>query len=235
MALTILTGVARPGQVGEVVARHLAALGHWVVLLDRDGDAAEARAAELRAGGLLATGMGVDLTDPDALARAAGMVAALGEGGVGALVNLAGGFGATGALDESEPAELQRLLAINLTTAFLTTRAFLPALRRTGGAVVYFASVAALAEGSAAGMAAYAAAKAGVVALMRAVAADEAPHGVRANALAPSAIRTAANVASMGDHGPYVERESVAAVVGWLCSEQARDVTGQVLRLGLDR
>lgn len=235
MALTILTGVARPGQVGEVVARHLAALGHWVVLLDRDGDAAEARAAELRAGGLLATGMGVDLTDPDALARAARMVAALGEGGVGALVNLAGGFGATGALDESEPAELQRLLAINLTTAFLTTRAFLPALRRTGGAVVYFASVAALAEGSAAGMAAYAAAKAGVVALMRAVAADEAPHGVRANALAPSAIRTAANVASMGDRGPYVERESVAAVVGWLCSEQARDVTGQVLRLGLDR
>ena len=233
MSLAILTGVAHPGQVGEIVARHLAALGHHVVLLDRNGALASERAAELRASALQATGIGVDLTDAGALQQAAQVVDGIDDGAVGALVNLAGGFGATGPLDASDPAELQRLLAVNLTTAFLTTRAFLPALRRTRGAVVYFASAAALPEGAPGGLAAYAAAKGAVLALMRAVAADERPHGVRANALAPGSIRTAANVAAMGAAGPYVERESVAAVVGWLCSEQARDVSGQVLRLGV--
>jgi NAD(P)-dependent dehydrogenase (short-subunit alcohol dehydrogenase family) len=67
---------------------------------------------------------------------------------------------------------------------------------------------------------------------MRAVAADEAAHGVRANAVAPTSVRTAANEATMGDSPRYVERESVADVVHWLCSPEARDVTGQVLRVG---
>jgi NAD(P)-dependent dehydrogenase (short-subunit alcohol dehydrogenase family) len=67
---------------------------------------------------------------------------------------------------------------------------------------------------------------------MRAVSADERPSGVRANAVALSAVRTAANVAAMGDDASYVEREDVARVVRWLCSEEARSVTGQVVRLG---
>lgn len=238
MSLVIVTGVARPGQVGETVARQLAAAGHHVVLLHRDGAAAEQRAAELRADALHATAIGVDLTDAPALDRVAATVRALeddgasGAGGVAALVNVAGGFAMSGPLDQSDPAELQRLLAINLTTAYLATRAFLPALRRARGAVVYFGSAAALPEGKPAGMAAYAAAKSAVHTLMRAVAAAEAPHGVRANALAPTSIRTATNVAAMGADAPYVERESVAAVVAWLCSDAARDVTGQLLRLG---
>ena len=81
-------------------------------------------------------------------------------------------------------------------------------------------------------MAAYAAAKSGVLALMRAVAQEEAKAGVRANAVAPTAIRTAANERSMGADASYVEREEVAATVGWLCSASASAVTGQALRLG---
>jgi len=70
------------------------------------------------------------------------------------------------------------------------------------------------------------------VALMRAVAADERQAGVRANAVALSAVRTAANVAALGADATYVEREDVARVVRWLCSEEARSVTGQIVRLG---
>jgi NAD(P)-dependent dehydrogenase (short-subunit alcohol dehydrogenase family) len=80
-------------------------------------------------------------------------------------------------------------------------------------------------------MAPYAAAKTGVAVLMQAVAQEERANGVRANALAPASIRTAANLQSMGGDTRYVEREDVAAAVVWLCSEQARAVTGQVVRL----
>jgi NAD(P)-dependent dehydrogenase (short-subunit alcohol dehydrogenase family) len=123
------------------------------------------------------------------------------------------------------------MIAINLTTAYVATRAFLPALRRRRGAVVYFASAAALAGASIGGTAAYAAAKSGVVALMRAVSQKERGAGVRANAVAPTSIRTAENVASMGDTERYVERAEVAEVVAWLCSDAASAVTGQVIRL----
>jgi NAD(P)-dependent dehydrogenase (short-subunit alcohol dehydrogenase family) len=81
-------------------------------------------------------------------------------------------------------------------------------------------------------MAAYAAAKSGVLALMRAVAEEERATGVRANALAPTAIRTAANLDSMGENVRYVEREEVADAVLFLCSDGASAISGQVIRLG---
>jgi NAD(P)-dependent dehydrogenase (short-subunit alcohol dehydrogenase family) len=144
---------------------------------------------------------------------------------------VAGGFGMTGALDESDPEAWAKQFTINLETAFATTRAFLPSVRAAKGSFVYFGSVAATPGGSPKGMAAYAAAKSGVLSLMRTVALDEKAHGVRANAVAPTAIRTATNVADMGDKADYVERESVADVVAFLASPLARNVSGQVLVL----
>ena len=81
-------------------------------------------------------------------------------------------------------------------------------------------------------MSAYAAAKGGVITLMRAVAGEERGNGVRANALAPQAIRTESNLSSMGEDQKYVEPETVAAWVLWLCSRTAGPVSGQVIRLG---
>jgi NAD(P)-dependent dehydrogenase (short-subunit alcohol dehydrogenase family) len=80
-------------------------------------------------------------------------------------------------------------------------------------------------------MSGYAASKAGVTALMRAVAQEERANGIRSNALAPTAIRTGANLDSMGDKFAYVERESVAAVIAFLCSREAVNITGQVIEL----
>jgi NAD(P)-dependent dehydrogenase (short-subunit alcohol dehydrogenase family) len=240
--LAVLTGVGREGQVGEVVARAFAERGASLVLIDRTGDHVRARAAEIAAAaGVRAWGYACDLTDDDAVLRLAEEVAAVVPGGghVHALVNLAGGFAAGGPVRETDPALLQRMLAINLTTAFAATRAFLPLLRAAaadhgdgGASVVYFGSAAALPGASPAGVGPYVAAKSGVLALMRAVAAEERDAGVRANAVAPTAIRTGDNLRTMGDAGPrYVEREAVADAVLFLCSREARNVTGQVLKL----
>jgi 3-oxoacyl-[acyl-carrier protein] reductase len=123
------------------------------------------------------------------------------------------------------------MLSINLMTAFLVTRAFLPLIRTARGAIVYFASEAALPGAKVANVAAYAVAKSGVVTLMRAVAQEERESGVRANALAPASIRTAANMNAMGDNARYVERDEVAHAVAYLCSDDASAITGQLIAL----
>jgi NAD(P)-dependent dehydrogenase (short-subunit alcohol dehydrogenase family) len=102
-------------------------------------------------------------------------------------------------------------------------------LRTTRGALVFFASEAILPGGRTKGISAYAAAKSAVVALMQSIAQEEAANGVRANALAPTSIRTAANLASMGPDVAYVSREDVAGVALWLCSDEARVVSGQLI------
>jgi NAD(P)-dependent dehydrogenase (short-subunit alcohol dehydrogenase family) len=215
--------------VGEAVARAFAMEGARLIVLARDDSDAEARAAELRTTGARVDAFGVDLTDAARLERTAAAVRSVAPGGLDALVHVAGGFAMSGPVAESDPAVSHRQIAINLTTAYLTTRAFLPLVRDRHGAIVYFVSVDALPGGSPAGKAAYAAAKSGVLALMRAVAAEEHEHGVRANAVAPSAVRTATNVGAMGEDARYVEREEAAEAVMFLCSATA--VNGQVMVL----
>lgn len=226
----VLTGVGRVGQVGEYVARRFAEQRFALAIIDRSADDAEARATTLRDSGFRATAYPCDLTDDAQVQRAAADVTATGSP-IAALVNMAGGFAMSGDVADSDPAQWKKQFDINHTTAYLATRAFLPALRHTRGAIVYFASAAALPGGTTKGMAAYAAAKGAVVTLMRAVAEQEARGGVRANAVAPSAIRTADNEKSMGADAPYVERADVAEAVLFLCSEGARAVSGQVIEL----
>lgn len=231
--VVVLTGVGRSGQVGEVVARAFAERGATVALLDLDADAVRARAAELVADGLKATAHPCDLSSADDARRAAEEVGRTVSRDIDALVNLAGGFGMSGPIEESDPAILQKMLTINLATVYNASRAFVPLLRVRSGAAVYFASAAVLpGGGSLARMSAYGAAKAAVVALMRAVADEGRDSGVRANAVAPTAIRTGDNLRDMGDKESYVEREEVAQTVMFLCSEAARPISGQVIRLG---
>ncbi|MCR4341427.1 MAG: SDR family oxidoreductase [Gemmatimonadaceae bacterium] len=222
----VLTGVGRAGQVGEIVARAFADAGARLALIDRD-DQVHARAAEL---GGTASAHVCDLTNADEVAATAQRIAADSGGSIAALVNLAGGFGMSGPVADSDPAVLHKQIAINLTTAYLATRAFLSLLREGKGAIVYFASASVLPDGTSKNMSGYAAAKAGVLALMRSVAAEELGV-VRANALAPTQIRTAENVAGMGENAAYVEREAVAEAVLFLCSPASRNVTGQAIKL----
>jgi NAD(P)-dependent dehydrogenase (short-subunit alcohol dehydrogenase family) len=227
----VLTGVGREGQVGEVVARAFAERGARVYLVDRTGDEARARSDALNAAGLRSAALSADLSDPAAVDALAARVRDATSGRVHALVHLAGGFAASGPVADSDPVAWTRQLTINFTTAYLTARAFLPLVRATKGAMVFFGSEAALPGARVSGIAAYAAAKGAVLTLVQAIAQEERDNGVRANALAPAAIRTAANIAEMGADAAYVTREAVAEVAVWLCSDAARAVTGQVVRV----
>lgn len=233
--LIVITGVGRAGQVGEAVALAFAQRGATLALLDVQPAEVEARAAWLTGQGFTATAHVANLADADAATAAANHVIQQTQapfgGQVHAVICAAGGFGITGPISDADPAAWSRQFMINLDTAFGATRAFLPAVRAAKGSFVYFGSVAALPGGSPKGMAAYAAAKSGVLTLMRAVAAEEKPYGVRANAVAPTAVRTAANLADMGDKTEYVDRESVADVITFLASAMARNVSGQVITL----
>ena len=229
--LSLITGVGSKGQVGETVAAMLANRGDTVLLVSRADADVSARTAELVRAGRSAHGYACDLSDVRAVDRLAERVRSEHGDRLDALVNLAGGFGMSGPIAESDPAVFDRQLQINLTTAYLSTRAFLPFVRAARGAVVFFASESALEGARTSGMSAYAGAKSAVVALMRSVADEGRELGVRANALAPSSIRTATNEASMGANARYIEREEVASVVAFLCSPAASAITGQVIRL----
>jgi NAD(P)-dependent dehydrogenase (short-subunit alcohol dehydrogenase family) len=227
----VIAGVGARGQVGEVVARAFATQGASLALIARHADHAEMQAAILSASGFHARGYGCDLADPDSVAALVDTVQHAHVGRVAALVHMAGGFGGAGRVADITLESWNRQITNNLTSAYVTSRAFLPLIRASRGSIVFFASEAMLPGASVANMSAYAVAKMGVATLMRAIAAEERDHGVRANAVAPSAIRTATNIETMGEGARYVEREQVAAVVTFLCSHAASAISGEVIAL----
>ena len=233
--LVVITGTGREGQVGEAVASAFAALGADLALVDRDASLAGARAHALADRAARVEPIAADLADPGGARSLADHIERVFEPRVHALVHLAGGFAAAGPVAGDDPQVWDRMLAINLFTAVNTTRALLPLVRAARGAIVFTASESVLPEATIAGTAAYVAAKSAVVALMRAVSQEEREHGVRANAIAPAAIRTASNLAAMGDRTAYVEREAVADAITWLASPSSRAINGQVIRLSPGR
>jgi NAD(P)-dependent dehydrogenase (short-subunit alcohol dehydrogenase family) len=163
-------------------------------------------------------------------------------GRLDALVNNAG-TNTRGSVDEVEPATWQRILAVNLTSVYLSARHLLPLLRSAGGAIVNNASGAGL-VGVRRG-AAYAASKGGVVALTRQMAVDLASDGVRVNAVCPGVVDTPlVRKLAAGESNPEQELENmargqllgrlgtpdeIAAAIVFLASDEASFITGAVL------
>lgn len=228
--LIVITGAGRKGQLGESVATAFENDGASLVLIDRGGHTARDVAPRSIAGGR-ARAFVADLSDAASAATVADQVRTACGGRVEALVLLAGGFESSGPVADDEPATWSRMLETNLLTAVNATRAFLPLVRAARGAIVCVASASVLPGANPAGIAAYAAAKSGLVSLVRAVAAEEHPNGVRINAIAPGAIRTDANLSTMGESAPYLTREAVADAIVWLCSSRTRAITGEVIHL----
>jgi NAD(P)-dependent dehydrogenase (short-subunit alcohol dehydrogenase family) len=171
-----------------------------------------------------------DVTDDAAMARLANAVLAR-HRRIDVLVTGVGGF-AGGALVETDRATWDRMLAINLTSAFTAARAVVPHMLGAGaGRVVMIASRAVVPP--AGGFIGYTVAKAGVIALMQALAQEVKSRGVTVNAVAPSTMDTPANRAAMPDADPrgWVPVTAVADVVASLAAESAGHVTGTLVQI----
>jgi NAD(P)-dependent dehydrogenase (short-subunit alcohol dehydrogenase family) len=168
----------------------------------------------------------VNLTDEDKVRE---MFAALGR--VEVVVHLVGGF-SMGPIDALDMQEFRRLVDLNLTTTFLVLKHALPRMVAASyGRIVTVASKSA--EDPTAKMSLYAATKAGVLALTRAVADEYKDHDITANCILPTIIDTPANRAAMGDADAdtWVSPSSLAQTIHFLASEAAGDLRGTAVRV----
>jgi NAD(P)-dependent dehydrogenase (short-subunit alcohol dehydrogenase family) len=240
--LTLVTGGSRG--IGAATVRALADRGHDVVVGHRTGSAAAAAVvADARARGVRALAVRADVTDPDDVDA---LFAAAGElGVVTGLVANAGVTAHLGDLADTPVDVVRQVLDVNLLGVVLCARraAQLMSRRRggAGGSIVAVSSSAAT-LGSAHEYVHYAAAKAGVDALVVGLAKELADDGVRVNAVAPGLVRTGIH-AGAGDAGRLArvtgrvpmgrpgEPEEIAPAIAWLLGPEAAYCTGAVLRV----
>ncbi|MDL9938625.1 SDR family NAD(P)-dependent oxidoreductase [Gordonia sp. ABSL1-1] len=221
------------GEIGRAVARALGVAGAQLILAGRDRSALAVTGAELDAQGIMYSIVSVDITDDDSVA---GLVGYARRNGLDIAVNNAGLTHQPAPLAELSLDDIDRVLRVTLRGTLVAMRHELAALP-AGGSVVNVASTAGLA--GAPGMAAYVAAKHGVVGLTRTAALDYAERGIRVNAVAPGSVDSGAisrlngevkeRIGSMAPIPRLGRPAEVAAAVTWLASPASSFTTGTVL------
>jgi 3-oxoacyl-[acyl-carrier protein] reductase len=226
MRTAVVTGAGRG--LGRATAERLARDGYHVVALDLDGDAAAATAAAV----------GGDWRACDVTDAAEVRTVAEGIDGCDALVNNAGIWRFDALLDMT-PEDAQAVLAVNVLGIAYASQAFAPLMiGRGGGAIVNLSSGAAWTNSPGVGL--YPASKAAVESLTKQMAIEWGPLGIRANAVGPGLIVTEGTAKNYeGDRrterarniplGRVGEPRDIADVIGFLCSDDSRYVSGQVI------
>jgi NAD(P)-dependent dehydrogenase (short-subunit alcohol dehydrogenase family) len=217
----VVTGAS--GALGSGVVHALSASGRRVIAVDRDA----ARAQQHFSGVANCRTLGFDISVKDA------WLDALGQSEIAGAVLVAGAWQGGMRLFEDEGAAVwSAMIGANLETARVSLQALLPRLvAAKAGSIVAVGSRVAPRPWAGANAAAYTAAKAAVVALVQACAAEVLQDGVRINAVLPSTIDTPANRAAMPQHDPsrWVSIESLSGVIGFLLSDAARDISGAAI------
>jgi NAD(P)-dependent dehydrogenase (short-subunit alcohol dehydrogenase family) len=235
--VVVLTGGARG--IGRGAAEAFGAAQARVYVVDVDDKEGEAAARAIRERGGRAGFMAADVTDGAQVATVFERILAE-AGRLDVLVNCAGGFFRQLAVEDTPEDEWDRIVDLNLKTAFLCAKAAIPAFKRQGGGRI-------INIGSVAGVTAfggtsppYAAAKAAVHALTRVLAMELGPYGVTANAIAPGttaservvAVRGREQLDAIGRATALGRIGEIADMVGWilfLATTEAGYLTGQTL------
>lgn len=214
--LAVVTGAARG--IGAAIASRLAADGYDVVGIDRDG--------------------GSDVVACDVADHAAVRRLAAELGPVDVLVNNAG-IWQFGPIEEADPADVERVMAVNFGGTFQCTQSFGRSMLDRGGSIVNVVSIAAHSPNPSVG--AYSPSKAAVLAFTRQTAVEWGPRGVRANAVGPGFVPTEGTADVYDDDAVRAFRagavplrrlgrpEDVASVVAFLAGDGAAYVNGQVV------
>ena len=233
--VAIVTGAG--SGIGRASARRFAAEGAAVLVVDVRGDKARACADEIVEAGARAQACETDVSDPPQV-EVMVATAARDLGGLDVLFNNAG-VSVLGTAVELSGADWERIWNTNVSSLFYGAKYAVPVMAERGGSIVATASISGLvADG---GQVGYAASKAAVIGLTRALAVDHARDGIRVNCICPGMTATPPMLSFLRD-GPLSEAaadaipvgrlgtpEELAAVAVWLASAESSFVTGQAI------
>ncbi len=226
--------------MGEATCHELGRRGHPIAVLDINAVGAQRVSDALRADGVTAVAVEVDVTDRPAVEEAFAKVRSE-LGSVSVLVTSAG-LVDFAPFSEITPQRWQRIIDVNLTGTFHCCQVALPDMVAAGWGRIVMISSSSAQRGSP-GMAHYAASKGAVITLTKSLAREYAAAGVTVNNVPPSGIKTPMQEQSQADGNLPSDEEmaqgfpvgrlgtgdDIAAAVAFLCSEQAGFITGQVL------